>query len=197
MHQEKFQRDLSVLSWFVSSPTMKFVLSWEERVWVAPCAWLASGQTTGVPVLFEIVAQLLHLVVEQLLNPILFSSRVSRRSLVEAEVTCILFRIWLLPSEQLPEYTKLDVFREEWQRSILTDRTSILSSEKNWCRPNIPCSDVSSMLCANIVRDAVHSSRSHQDPCAFCPWVPHAEKYCLSFAQTLTSKYQSRIHDGV
>ena len=30
---------------------------------------------------------------EHLLNPILFSNHVSRRSLVEAEVTCILFRV--------------------------------------------------------------------------------------------------------
>ena len=38
------------------------------------------------------VAQLVLLVVEHVLSPSLFSSRVSRRSLVEAEVTCILFR---------------------------------------------------------------------------------------------------------
>ena len=42
---------------------------------------------------FWIVEQLLYLVVEQLLNPILFSIRVSRRSLVEDEVTHILSRI--------------------------------------------------------------------------------------------------------
>ena len=44
--------------------------------------------------IFEfVVAQLVLLVVEHLLNPILFSSHVSRRSLEEAEVTCILSRI--------------------------------------------------------------------------------------------------------
>ena len=59
------------------------------------------------------VAQLL--IVERVLNPILFSSRVSRRSLVEAEVTCILFRFRLLqfPSSQLSEHNKLEVFHEE------------------------------------------------------------------------------------
>ena len=42
---------------------------------------------------FWIVEQLLHLVVEQLLNPILSSSHVSRKSLEEDEVTHILSRI--------------------------------------------------------------------------------------------------------
>ena len=50
------------------------------------------------------------------------------------------------------------------------DGTSILSSEQDWCRANIPCSDVSSMLYALIVHDAVHSSRSYQEPYGFCPW---------------------------
>ena len=45
---------------------------------------------------FWIVEQLVPLVVEQLLNPILSSSHVSRRSWEEAEVTHILARIWLL-----------------------------------------------------------------------------------------------------
>ena len=42
---------------------------------------------------FWIVEQLVHLVDEHLLNPILFSSHVSRRSLEEAELTHILSRI--------------------------------------------------------------------------------------------------------
>ena len=42
---------ISVLSWFVSSPTWTFVLSWEERVFLASCAWLASRQLTRVPAL--------------------------------------------------------------------------------------------------------------------------------------------------
>ena len=42
---------------------------------------------------FLLVEQLLLLVVEQLLNPILSSNHVSRKSLEEAEVTHIFFRI--------------------------------------------------------------------------------------------------------
>ena len=61
---------------------------------------------------FQIVAQLL--IAERVLNPILFSTRVAKRSLVEAEVTCTLFRIRLLQSsvKQLSEYYKLEVFLE-------------------------------------------------------------------------------------
>ena len=57
---------------------------------------------------FWIVAQLVHLVAEQLLNPILSSSHVSRKSLEEDEVTHILFHIRLLQSSisQLLEYNK-------------------------------------------------------------------------------------------
>ena len=60
---------------------------------------------------FWIVEQLVHSVVEQLLNPILSSSHVSRKSLEEDEVTYILSRILLtqFPSEQLSEYNKLGI----------------------------------------------------------------------------------------
>ena len=148
---------------------------------------------------FWIVAQLVHPVVEHLLNPILFSNHVSRRSLVEAEVTCILSRIWFLqfPSKQLSGYNKLEMFREEWSRSIESDRTSILSSGQDWCRPNKLRSDVSSMLCAWIVQDVVLPRRSYQDPCGFCPYDPQAERILSVCCSNLTSKYQSRIDDGM
>ena len=83
------------------------------------------------------------------------------------EVTHILFRIWFLqfPSEQLSGYKKLGVYCKEWWRSIASDRTSILYFEQGWYRPNTPCSDVSPMLYACIVQDAVLPSRSSQNPC--------------------------------
>ena len=64
---------------------------------------------------FWIVEQLLPLVAEQLLNPILASSHVSRKSLEEDWVTQKLSRIRLLqfPSEQLSGYNKLGAFHEE------------------------------------------------------------------------------------
>ena len=110
---------------------------------------------------FLLVEQLLLLVVEQLLKPIPSSNHVSRKSLEEAEATHT--------SEQLSAYNKLGVFREEWWRSIVSDRTSNLSFEQDWCRLNTQCLDVSSMLYAWIVHDAVLPSRSCQDPCVLCP----------------------------
>ena len=57
---------------------------------------------------FWIVEQLVHLVIEQLANPIVSSRHVPRRSFEEDEVTHILSRKRLLqfPSEQLSEYNK-------------------------------------------------------------------------------------------
>ena len=62
---------------------------------------------------FYIAAQLL--VVERVLNPILFSIRVVMRSLVVVEVTCILsrFRLLQFPSYQLSGYNKLEVYCKE------------------------------------------------------------------------------------
>ena len=65
-----------------------------------------------------------------------------------------------------------------------SDRISILSFEQVY-RPNTQCFDVFSMLYAGIVHDAVHSSRSEQDPYGFCPWDPQAERilsvFCSNF----------------
>ena len=58
--------------------------------------------------------------------------------------------------------------KDDCIRSSLTECQSFPES-KDWCRPNILCSDVSSMLYASIVHDAVHSNQSHQDPCDSCP----------------------------
>ena len=65
---------------------------------------------------FQIVEQLVPLVVEQLLNPILSSSHVSRRSLEEDEVTHILSRIYDFSSFHPNNFRNTiswGVFREE------------------------------------------------------------------------------------
>ena len=74
----------------------------------------------------------------------------------EVEVTHALCRKLFLqiPSWVSSEYNKLETNHNESQRSILFDRTSILSSEQDWCRPNTLRSDVVSRLRA----------------CIFCPW---------------------------
>ena len=43
-----------------------------------------------------------------------------------------------------------------------------LSELQDQYQPNIPRLDVSSMRCAGIVHDVVHSSQSFQDPCDLC-----------------------------
>ena len=92
------------------------------------------------------------------------------KSSEEVEVTQKLTRLWFLhvPSWWLSGDNKLGVFRQEWLRSIVFDRTSILSSEQVWCRPNTPCFDISSTLSACIVQDAVLPGHFCSDLCVPC-----------------------------
>ena len=46
----------------------------------------------------------------------------------------------------------------------------ILSELQDQYQPKKLRLDVSSMHCAGIVHDVVHSSQSFQDLCALCPW---------------------------
>ena len=72
----------------------------------------------------------------------------------------------------------------------------ILSELQDQYQPNIPRLDVSSMHCASIVHDVVHSSQSLSG--SLMPFVSgiHKQKeYCLSLALILTSRYQSIVDD--
>ena len=81
-------------------------------------------------------------------------------------------------------------------RSSLIERQSFLQSKID-VDPK-KCSDVSSMLYACIVHDAVHSSRSHQDPSDFLSMGSTGRKNTLCLLlKFLTSRYQSRIDDGM
>ena len=196
---------LTVLSWFVSSSKLKFVLSREKRVWGAP-SW---GQTTGLTVLswsgfgswlawlwtFCLSSNFSFWLSSNFWTQILSSSHVSRKSLEEAEVTHKLSRVWLLlfPSEQLSGCNKLGVFREEWWRLIVSDRTSIFSSRKARLMSifSAPYFDVSSMLHACIVRDNGASQVDrvrilvffvHSDPQA---WLEHCLSACRAIFASL------------
>ena len=169
---------LSVLSWFASTSQLAFLQSREKRLSIS---WLLERdvfceQTTTLTVLswfgfgfgwvgWEPSA------CRATSEPNSFIQSCSRKSLEEVEVTQILFRKWFLqfPSEQLSGYNKLGVFRKEWWRSIASDRTSILSFEQDWYRPNTQCFDVSSMLYACTVQVAVLPSRCPQDCCVPYP----------------------------
>ena len=92
----------------------------------------------------ETVAQLVHPIVGKLLNPILSSTDVSRKSSEEDEVTQKLSRAWLLqfPSEQLSEYNKLGsvswrmmAFDRVWQNFNPFFRPTLMSTQYTvfWC----------------------------------------------------------------
>ena len=143
---------------------------------------------------FWIVAQLLHPVVEQLLNRILSSNHVSRKSLEEAKVTHILSRIWLLqfPSEQLLETISWECFvKNDSVRScsISSLQSKIDVDPIHRILMFLPCSMhvLCKTRCIQIVSESlwfVHGSHRQKES-------------CLSVAQILTSRYQSRIDDGM
>ena len=58
--------------------------------------------------------------------------------------------------------------KKRW-RSIEFDKTSIFSSNQDRYRSNKRRFGVFSMHCANIVHDVIHTSRSRQGLCDFCP----------------------------
>ena len=128
-----------------------------------------------------------------LLNPILSSNYLWRKSLEEAEVTHILSRMWFLqiPSQQLSRYNKLGVYREGWLHYILFDRIWILYVEQAVIDP--------------IHRVLVSFPRFLLVPCKLVRiflFLVHGihsrEEYCLSFpVWILSSRYQSWIDDGV
>ena len=76
----------------------------------------------------------------------------------------------------------LGACREEWSRSIVFDRTLILSFEQVWCRPNTPCFAVSSTFSACTKQDAVHPGPDLCVPCSLDPqtWtIPSV--FCSNF----------------
>ena len=65
---------------------------------------------------------------------------------------------------------KLGVYRRGWLRSILFDRTSILSVEQVVCWPNTLCLGVFSTFSACTMQDVVWSSQAHADLCDPFSW---------------------------
>ena len=61
--------------------------------------------------------------------------------------------------------------KDDCVRSCLIELKSFISSEQFWYRPKTPYCEISSMLCACVVHDAVLLSRPFQDPYGFCPKV--------------------------
>ena len=140
-----------------------------------------------------LVQQLTFLVVKQLLNPIPSSSHVSRKSLEEAEVTHILFRIWLLNfhANNSRDTISWECFvKNDSVRSCLIELQSFHLSKFDVdpthrvlmflaCFMDVPCK----RRCSQVDRLRI--------PMVFVHGIHRQKEYCLSDAQMLTSWYQS------
>ena len=147
----------TVLSEELSSSQKELTLvTWERYVFLA-CYKVAPisheldlelvvlvGNFLLVELLLLMVVEQLHLlVVEQLPNPILFSIRVSRRSLAEAEVTCILFRKRISsvhPNNFWDTISRKCFLKNDRIRSSLIECQSFLNSKIDFkSLPSGPC----------------------------------------------------------
>ena len=90
------------------------------------------------------------------------------------------------------EYNELEVFLEGWLHSIESDRMLIPLWSQDQYQPRIRRLDVSSMRCASIVHDVVHSSQFVQDLCALCLWDQQAKR--ILSVSCLNSDLQVSIH---
>ena len=108
------------------------------------------------------------------MNSILCSNRVSKTSLEEVEATHELFVNYFSsfhPNDFRNTITWKCFMKNDSVRSSLIELQSFLHSKIDvdpvYCvLTSLPC----------IMHDAVHSSRSYQNPCNSCPWVPQAER---------------------
>ena len=116
-----------------------------------------------------------------------------------AEVTHIPSGIWFLQisSQLLSRYSKLGVYRRGRLRSILFDRTWILSVEQAAFRPStLYPGAFSTFACA--MQDVVWSIKLLRILVILIHGIHGCEEYRLSFlARILPSRYQSWICDGV
>ena len=108
---------------------------------------------------------------QQYQNPNRTSKYLCKKFSVVVEVTHIPSGIWFLQisSQLLSRYNKLGVYRRGWLRSILFDRTSILSVEQAVYRPSTPYLGAFSTF-ACTMQDVVWSSQAITDLCDPCPW---------------------------
>ena len=149
---------------------------------------------------FWIVEQLVPLVVERVLNLILFSIRVSMRSLAEAEVTCTFFSYMISPVSIRTTFGIQEagsVFvKNDSVRSCLIELQSFLQSKIDVDPIHrflmvLPC--FMQVLCTTrfIQVDLIRILM------VFVHGIHRKKEYCLSVSQILTSRYQSRIDDGM
>ena len=107
-----------------------------------------------------------------LLNQNHTSNDFCKKFSVVVEVTHVPSGIWFLQisSQLLSRYNKLGVYRRGWLRSILFDRTSILSIEQAVYRPNTPKILVHFPLLLVRLQDVVWSNQALADLGDSCAW---------------------------
>ena len=103
----------------------------------------------------------------QFFHPVVFKGNLRRRSRWRKNFLVNDFSSF--HHDSLRDTISWECVAKDRVRSCLIELKSF-SLSKFWCRPNTPCFDVSSMLYACTVQDAVHSNRSYQDPYDFCSW---------------------------
>ena len=128
---------------------------------------------------------------KHVLNPILFSSRVSKRSLVEAQVTCHTSLVYAFSSfhpNNFRNTTRWKCFlKDDCIRSSLIKLQyfphSKIDVDPIYCvLMSLPC--FMHVLC---MTRSTQVDRIRILVIA-CPWDPQAENHCLSVAQILTSR---------
>ena len=132
-------------------------------------------------------------------NPNHTSNYLCRKFSVVVEVTHLPSGIWFLQisSQLLSRYNRLGVYRRGWLRSILFDRTSILSVEQAVHRPNTPYPGAFSTLVCTM-QDVVWSNQALADLVILIHGIHGCKEYRLSLPTfILSSRYQSWICDGV
>ena len=81
----------------------------------------------------------------------------------------LVYNFLQISSQSLSRYNELGVYHRGWWRSILFDRTSILSVEKAVHRPNAPYLDVSSTFTCTM-QDVVWTNQALVDLCDSYAW---------------------------
>ena len=197
---------LPFLSWSASSSKLVFLQSREKRVSIS---WALERDvfsvTTGLPVLswfgfgfgwvgWEPSA------CRATSEPNSFIQSCFKEIFGGSRGDVYTFRIQRLqfPSEQLSGYNKLGVYREEWWRSIASDRTSVLSFGASLMSTQLHCV---LMFLPCFVHVLCKTRCSQVDRVRILVFLIHRihmqKEYCLLVAQNLTSRYQSWIDDGM
>ena len=129
---------------------------------VSPCLHLGFWFLVGFVVSLHFL--------QQLLNPILSSNFSVSEIFGGGRGDAYTSRTWFLqfPSWYPSGYNELGVCRKGWLRSIVFDRTWIISLEQFLCRPNTPCFDVSSTFSDGTMQDAVLPGQFRLDLCVLC-----------------------------